>query len=405
MQNGRITENKARERGTTRFAFTQYEYADDWIDRFQAFTWKRYRFQEECCPTTGRLHLQGYLETVKRTRFSEFKGFFNKIKQAVKSPWINYEYCSKVDTATGKHIHELGLWIEPRSSIRKRKQATSSEMIDDIRNYATERDIARKYPKLFLKSSRGIPLLIKHHAERTVSHDVTVILLVGSTGTGKSHWARQYAHFNGLSLYSKMVQKSADTQWFDNYDGEQVILLDDFSADQVPFRTLLTWLDIYPIQVQCKSLRGGVMAAWTTVILTSNTYPQQWYLDDTAPLERRIDHTFECNEKYCVDYVDFKTLFTTSALVSLVEPEQKEQLGTAEVMAVSPMSDSFEIEDLMSDIETDVTTDDNSYCFNPELDQLSDQDPGCRHIMERDSLLCDEECICTDVCNCFNFRL
>jgi len=50
---------------------------------------------------------------------------------------------------------------------------------------------------------------------------------------------------------------------------------------------LLRLLDKYKLKVEIKG--GHSWAIWTTVVITSNHHPSEWYKDvDLAPLERRI---------------------------------------------------------------------------------------------------------------------
>lgn len=51
-----------------RWCFTWHDYPDDWNKQLQRPTVAGYIVGREICPTTGRKHLQGYIETKEKTR-------------------------------------------------------------------------------------------------------------------------------------------------------------------------------------------------------------------------------------------------------------------------------------------------------------------------------------------------
>lgn len=62
-------------------------------------------YQEEKCPTTGRNHLQGYLQLVSKKRLNGAKGILQvlfgghpHLEVARGSPQENFEYCTKAET-------------------------------------------------------------------------------------------------------------------------------------------------------------------------------------------------------------------------------------------------------------------------------------------------------------------
>jgi len=85
--------------------------------------------------------------------------------------------------------------------------------------------------------------------------------------------------------------------WFDGYNLQKVLLLDDFYG-QVPVSMMLRLLDWYPEPVQTKN--GRITPSYETIIITSNVAPKQWYrkLWDRRPetepaFMRRLDEVHE----------------------------------------------------------------------------------------------------------------
>lgn len=113
-----------------------------------------------------------------------------------------------------------------------------------------------------------------------------VRLFYGPSGTGKSHKA--HAVFSAEKTYFKVPT----TKWWDGYQGETQVIIDEFRG-AVSIALLLRWLDPagYPLMLETKG--GGTVARFNDIIITSNLHPLQWYPElDAATkdaLMRRID--------------------------------------------------------------------------------------------------------------------
>lgn len=254
--------------------------------------------QEEKAPETGRLHLQVYVCFKNQKRLSEVKLFFNDntahCEKAKGSHQQNYAYCTKEDTATGEFKVSLGEFPDRNQG----RRTDLDEVKEEITNGKGISDIAENHFSSFVKYCNGISRAVDLFREKNAPAMFSrcCIVLWGRTGKGKSSWARQYCRAHEFSLYSKPPGRFDAPQWFDGYDGEQVLLLDDFEPSQVPYRELLVWLDVYKHRVQRKG--GMLVATWHTVIITSNQDPRDWYGDrytaeDREPLQRRLDHVFD----------------------------------------------------------------------------------------------------------------
>jgi len=115
-----------------------------------------------------------------------------------------------------------------------------------------------------------------------------VILLFGSTGTGKTKWC----HDNYPDLFEMPV---ADKLWMDGYQGQQTVLIDEFTG-QMPLNNLLKMLD--PHYIRKYEIKGGFV--WfnpTTILVTSNNHPSTWYKyqdrkEQEAALRRRFSRIY-----------------------------------------------------------------------------------------------------------------
>lgn len=114
----------------------------------------------------------------------------------------------------------------------------------------------------------------------------------GSTGTGKTRRAVEEAQeeFEGGYWISHQ-----DSNWFDGYEGQECVILDDIRANTWPMPTMLRLLDRYKIQVPIK----GGFQWWRPrrIIITAPGRPEDIYknyttgqpFDNIDQLIRRVD--------------------------------------------------------------------------------------------------------------------
>jgi len=107
----------------------------------------------------------------------------------------------------------------------------------------------------------------------------------GKTGTGKSHAAN--------AKYPNAYWKIASNKWWDNYKGEDTVIIDELSTECISIPKLLTWFDKYKCYVEVKGGTTGLRA--TKFIITSNLSPEELTANEKeshkAAFRRRIKVT------------------------------------------------------------------------------------------------------------------
>lgn len=101
--------------------------------------------------------------------------------------------------------------------------------------------------------------------------DVQVRVVFGDTGTGKTS-----AALTGLQALGSVCRVThwGGTGTFDGYDGQESLVLDEFTG-QPPIAELLTWLDVFPVTLNARY--RARQAAFVRVVLCSNSAPWTWY--------------------------------------------------------------------------------------------------------------------------------
>jgi len=283
-----------------RWCCTINEYGPEFIEKlkeeFKNGTLEKFVCQEERGEQDGFVHLQLFLAFKASKRFAQVKEFVGNsahVELAKGNDRSNYNYCTKEATRTGEYREERGTFDGGQGS-----RSDLSRVVAAVEEKKTLSEIATQNPIEFIKFHRGIERLVEITRERNAPkhRDMCVIVLCGQSGTGKSLWVRLYAERHGFGIYNKPIGLGSGVQWFDGYDGEEVLLLDDFEWGQVPIRELLIWCDVYKHKVAVKG--AFVNAGWHTVCITSNFHPQEWYAqtlitaEQRRPLDRRLDHIF-----------------------------------------------------------------------------------------------------------------
>ncbi len=127
--------------------------------------------------------------------------------------------------------------------------------------------------------------------------EMEVIVLFGLTGTGKTKFV--YDNY-GDSLYSVPDAKSSGTYW-DDYDGEYTVLIDEMYGKRFSHGVLLRLLDRYQVTVPVHG--SSVNFSSHRIVMTSNVHPREWYhamyektnsFFEGGPLHRRMVQGDSC---------------------------------------------------------------------------------------------------------------
>lgn len=252
-------------------------------------------FQFERCPKTARIHMQAFVQ------FTSNRGMPFVKKTIGNEPHCEImrgsvadasAYCRKPETRLfGPYL----IGQEPSGGQGKRTD------LEALREMVKERkpalDIIEADAK-FARYEKQINFMRFAYMEGLSDRQATgvdVKVFYGATGTGKTFTAVNYCGKKDYYIAECPSQKNSKL-WFNGYEGQKTLILDDFSGDYCTLDFLKRLLDCYKLKVEFKG--GFVWACWTTVIITTNYMPDTWYTNALAPvnvdpLKRRIDHIYE----------------------------------------------------------------------------------------------------------------
>ncbi len=228
-------------------------------------------YQEEISES-GLYHFQGYCEFADQVSLAQAKQYLGDrtahIERRMGSQAQAIAYCTKESTRVAAS--------EPYSEGTPRTQGKRTDIEgfkgavmrgDRLRDLLDDHwGVIARYPKFYQT------LTFLRRPIRTV--DLKVHLLIGPTGTGKTRFVEEL-YGNTQDFYVGALNNG--TMWFDGYDGQGTVLLDDFSgaASHFPLCSLLRLLDRYPILVPTKG--GHTWWMPDAVFVTTNILPSLWY--------------------------------------------------------------------------------------------------------------------------------
>lgn len=150
--------------------------------------------------------------------------------------------------------------------------------------YVRHLDLAATFPS----SARMVPFVRIAKLESQVPRDSTWeevkgVWLCGETGTGKSTYAK--------ATWPSAYWKRSNNKWFDNYNGEVVVVVDEFSGS-VSAEHIKMWINITPCKVEVKG--GAVELQATTFVFISEEVPWclPWYLQLPYKVQAAIRRRF-----------------------------------------------------------------------------------------------------------------
>ena len=225
---------------------------------------------------SGTPHYQGVVHFAEPQRFAAMK------KMNARANWERCRslkhaivYCSKEE---GRLEGPWRQGICPKQGLR----TDLEKCMADVRDKRTLNQLYDDHPTVMTRYGRGIK---EYKRLKTSKRDAMTqcIVYYGETKMGKSTTIKE--KYPGAYWHD-------GSKWFDDYDGEDVLIIDDFYG-QLPIWMMLKLINHTPYKVQTKG--GHVEFTSRLVVVTSNIHPGDWY-SDRVPLHvkdalcRRINH-------------------------------------------------------------------------------------------------------------------
>lgn len=218
---------------------------------------------------SGTPHLQGFLTLKRASRMSALKKILPTAHwEASKATDAAINYCMKDGDYTIIDNRHQGA----RNDLKSVASALKDNGIEHV---------VELYPECYIKYHSGIEKL-SQFTQKDRDFKPKVTWIYGPTGSGKTRYVYD-THKDSIWCSGKTLQ------WWDGYNNQDTVLLDDFRADFCTFHELLRILDRYPYTVQVKGSTRKLNSK--NIYITSCYHPSKVYQtrEDVQQLLRRID--------------------------------------------------------------------------------------------------------------------
>lgn len=251
----------------------------------------------ERAPTTGKYHYQGFIELKNPARLPAVKKLIggNPHIEICRAKAAAIDYCRKSETRQfGPYEHGTPSRVQDRqNSVRASSMVALWEKVKAGRKF---KDMIEEDPNTarYDRQVKSMKFALQESNSNRQEKGVKVWCFYGPTDLGKTWSAiNVFCHDTDYYILEPPTTKGGKL-WFDGYEGERTLILDDFKDTFCSLESLKRMLDKYKYKVEVKG--GMCWAVWDRVIITSNYAPCDWYKkwdgsarDDLAPLQRRIN--------------------------------------------------------------------------------------------------------------------
>lgn len=216
-------------------------------------------------------HIQGYCELEKQTAFSKIKAMLPRahIEQRKGTAQQAADYCKKEGNFKEHgNISKAGTRTDLKNLVLN--QTNCIKQLLDNNQIISHQQL--KFAESLLKYSK---------VKRNPDEPINVHWIHGESGSGKSRLAYK-------SCKDPYIWRNSQGKWFDGYDGDDELILDDLRPNDINWTSLLAIMDRYPCKVEFKG--GSRELTAKTVIITSILSPEEFHkkcwTSNQEPLEQ-----------------------------------------------------------------------------------------------------------------------
>jgi hypothetical protein len=279
--------------------FTYFLEADELFDMPPHDDYLRWVFQEEVCPDTGRHHIQGYMAWNSPKHFGTIKSWLKDnlldsmhIESARGTYIQNYAYCTKGESrAPNGATGEFGDFSPNRGQGARNDLLAVKEAIKAGKR---KRELVNEFFPQYVRYGRGLREAQNELTEPRMCkpEEMDCRWYYGGSGIGKTRVV--YDEFGLQNIY----RKKGTTKWWDKYDHEKVVLVNEYRrSNDFDYTELLELMDVYPFAGETKG--GHVEVTSKTIVVTSSQPPWKLFSEERDPRLLRKEEPLCQLERRC----------------------------------------------------------------------------------------------------------
>jgi hypothetical protein len=272
------------------YVFTLNNYTPEEIEILKKLEVKYIGWAEEICPKTGTPHLQGFITFLNPIEYNGAnKKMGGRVRLAEKSEFSTFKQARDYFAAPPSRKDQIvvGLFENGTLPMDPKEKGECPKI-----QYATAIALAKEGkfdeidPILRTRYLRTYQLMYQRKKQKIELEDTEELheWYWGEAGSGKSRAAR--------ALLGRCYKKRAATNWWDGYDGGDVLIEDFDKTHHYMAHDLKIWLDRYPFPAERKGSQYDIRPG--KIIITSNCHPSEIWTDiirDLNPILRRLKVT------------------------------------------------------------------------------------------------------------------
>lgn len=256
------------------WCFTLNNYTVEEYTKLQELNYSYIVLGEEVGEKKHTPHIQGYVEFKNAKSMDAFKNDVSlrlHLEKRKGTPQEASDYCKKD-----------GCFFEDGHLSHQGRASALDQICEMVQQKKNIQEIALYAPKDYVRYNRGINAFAQSlQKDRDPNFPPQVFWFWGKSGTGKTRTATE----SNSSFYIKDSSK-----WWDGYNGQDAIIIDDFDPEHWPYRDFLRLLDRYPYQGQTKG--GYVKINSPKIYITCEFEPKDFWSDNClTQVCRRISET------------------------------------------------------------------------------------------------------------------
>lgn len=132
-------------------------------------------------------------------------------------------------------------------------------------------EIIDEYPEYMLDISHidRCRLILRQEQYKNVWRDLSTTYIYGTTGAGKSRYVMDKYGYENVFRVTDYLHP------FDTYQGEDILVLEEFNSSFIKIQDALNYLDGYPLKLPCRY--SDKIACYTKVYIISNISLEKQY--------------------------------------------------------------------------------------------------------------------------------
>lgn len=297
-------------------SFTYNNYTDAGVEELKNYENAQYLLLGfEVAPETKTPHIQGFIQLKKRKTCYSFMNDFSfqfYVIPSKASAISNYDYCTK-----DKNYYEKG------TLIKQGRRTDLKNIREDFMETNSIKETLERNPNHSYVQLRYLENIAKYYS-KTRDNDFLVEWFYGPTGSGKTRAAK--ARFENKNYF--MQTQTGFLKWWDGYDGQEYIIIDELRPSSCSYSYLLGLLNKFnKFTVETKGSTREILTKH--IIITSSYKPDNDFVyqsnkifikddkdirnacitDSLAQLLRRIDNIVEFRY-FAVELIKYKGIIT-----------------------------------------------------------------------------------------------